>query len=29
MRSPADRLLAEYASKWRGDIDKLFETHDL
>jgi glutamate--cysteine ligase len=29
MRSPADRLLADYASKWRGDIEKLFETHAL
>ena len=29
MRSPADRLLADYASKWRGDIEKLFDTHAL
>lgn len=27
--SPADRLLAEYAGEWRGDIDRLFETHAL
>ena len=26
MRSPADRLLADYASKWRGDIERLFDT---
>jgi glutamate--cysteine ligase len=28
-RSPADRLLADYAGKWRGDIEKLFETQAL
>jgi glutamate--cysteine ligase len=28
-RSPADRLLAEYAGEWRGDIDKLFDTQAL
>jgi glutamate--cysteine ligase len=28
-RSPADRLLAEYAGEWRGDIEKLFDTHAL
>ena len=26
-RSPADRLLAGYSEEWRGDIDRLFETH--
>ena len=26
-RSPADRLLAEYADDWHGDIDRLFDTH--
>jgi glutamate--cysteine ligase len=26
-RSPADQLLAEYAGEWRGNIDRLFETH--
>lgn len=26
-RSPADRLLAGYTGEWRGDIDRLFETH--
>ncbi|HEU0016852.1 MAG TPA: glutamate--cysteine ligase [Methyloceanibacter sp.] len=29
MRSPADRLLEDYASKWRGDIEKLFDTYAL
>ena len=24
MRSPADRLLADYASQWRGGIAQLF-----
>ena len=28
-RSPADRLLADYNSPWRGDIDKLFDTEML
>ena len=28
-RSPADRLLAEYADDWRGDIERLFDTHAL
>ena len=28
-RSPADLLLADYAGKWRGDIDKVFETQAL
>jgi gamma-glutamylcysteine synthetase len=26
-RSPADRLLAEYAGDWHGDIDRLFDAH--
>ena len=26
-RSPADRLIAEYAGDWHGDIDRLFDTH--
>jgi glutamate--cysteine ligase len=26
-RSPADRLLAEYADNWHGDIDRLFDAH--
>jgi glutamate--cysteine ligase len=25
-RSPADRLLAEYADDWHGNIDRLFDT---
>jgi gamma-glutamylcysteine synthetase len=25
-RSPADRLLADYADDWHGDIDRLFDT---
>jgi gamma-glutamylcysteine synthetase len=29
MRSPADRLLADYASKWGGDIERLFDTYAL
>ena len=29
LRSPADRLLADYASKWRGDIERLFDTYAL
>jgi len=28
-RSPADRLLAEYTGEWRGDIERLFDTHAL
>jgi gamma-glutamylcysteine synthetase len=28
-RSPADRLLAEYADDWHGDIDRLFDAHAL
>jgi glutamate--cysteine ligase len=28
-RSPADRLLDDYAGKWRGDIEKLFDTQAL
>jgi glutamate--cysteine ligase len=28
-RSPADRLLAEYAENWRGNIERLFDTHAL
>jgi glutamate--cysteine ligase len=26
-RSPADRLLADYAGEWQSNIDRLFETH--
>jgi glutamate--cysteine ligase len=26
-RSPADRLLAEFAGDWHGDIDRLFDAH--
>jgi glutamate--cysteine ligase len=26
-RSPADRLIAEYADDWHGDIDRLFDAH--
>jgi len=28
-RTPADKLLADYAGSWHGDIDKLFETQAL
>jgi gamma-glutamylcysteine synthetase len=28
-RSPADRLLADYAENWGGDIERLFDTQAL